>query len=624
MKTSTLTIILAIICSLQCSARTAEQDTAFEGYEVTPEGAWCWFADPRALRHVSKDGSIDKTYIGYIDIHGSIKATQIDKKTNRRDDVLIRSWFQPDDHNNPTFLILPDERVMVFYSRHTDEPCFYYRVTSKPGDLTTLGDEKIIKTKNNTTYPSPFILSNDPGHIYLCWRGINWHPTIARLLVPDTAGNTNFDWGPYQMVQSTGARPYAKYTSNGKDKIFMAYTTGHPDNEQPNYVYFNTIDINSLKLKDVKGNELSTIQDGPHRVNKSQEYLTAYPDAVVEHSDFRNWIWEVSVDSLENPCIAMARISPDKNKHDYFRVKWTGGKWEKTFLANAGGHFHQTPDIERCYSGGMAIDKNDDRNIYASVPVNGANRTVYEIVKYSVLENGEVKSEPITWNSKKNNSRPYFIAGAESSPLYLTWMHGDYYDWIVSDLRPKGYCTAIHSIDNLTGNNLPAIPKPTREGRVNSKGATKLISSPMNEFTILLSLNNINKSLNGTELDFGDFIYGVDCRTSKPYLMIDNSFYGSSNVMGNSDAWTRYQRATDGKWLAPEMPSSTTLCITYCDGVLRTYINGLMDQSVPVDDVAISNLHPHFPDGVSANYRIYNRQLSQDEINRICHFHCRP
>ena len=77
---------------------------------------------------------------------------QYDFKNKRQDEVLIRSYFQPDDHNNPTFLVLPDERIMIFYSRHTDEPCFYYRISRIPGDITTLGEEKVIKTKDNTTY----------------------------------------------------------------------------------------------------------------------------------------------------------------------------------------------------------------------------------------------------------------------------------------------------------------------------------------------------------------------------------------------------------------------------------------------------------------------------------------
>ena len=246
------------------SART---NNTFSGYEVTPEGAWCWFADPRALHHENATGTINNSYIGYIDVHGNIKATQQNFITGKSTEVLIRSYFQPDDHDNPTFLILPDDRVMIFYSRHTDEACFYYRISKKPGDITSLGKEMKIETSHNTTYPSPFILSDDPDNIYLAWRGINWHPTIARLSMPDSNDEVKFNRGPFQIVQSTGARPYAKYASNGKDKIYLTYTTGHPDNESPNYIYFNYIDIKSFQLKDIKGNALGTIGNGVHKIS---------------------------------------------------------------------------------------------------------------------------------------------------------------------------------------------------------------------------------------------------------------------------------------------------------------------------------------------------------------------
>lgn len=246
-----------------CFILTATAQTAVIS-TVTDEGAWCWFADPRALHYKNSSGTIDNTYIGYIDVHGNIKATQIDHRRGVVNEVLVRSYFQPDDHDCPTFLVLPDERVMIFYSRHTDEACFYYRISQKAGDITTLGKEVKIATADNTTYPSPFILSDDPAHIYLCWRGIGWHPTIGRLPLP-TAANHNevtFDWGPYQIVRSkngaSGVRPYAKYASNGKDKIYVTYTTTHPDNQTNNWVYFNTIDINSKKLCDITGDSLAT------------------------------------------------------------------------------------------------------------------------------------------------------------------------------------------------------------------------------------------------------------------------------------------------------------------------------------------------------------------------------
>ena len=253
--------------------------TVYEGDKLADEGAWCWFADPRALHYENASGTINSSYVGYIDVHGAVKAVQYDFLKGRRSEVLIRSYFQPDDHNNPTFLVLPDERVMIFYSRHTDEPCFYYRISQVPGDITTLGEEKKILTKDNTTYPSPFILSDDPEHIYLCWRGIRWHPTIARLSLPDENDEVQIDWGPYQMVQSTGARPYAKYYSNRKDRIMFTYTTGHPDNENPNWLYLNSVNIRTLQLEDVQGKVLSTIADGPFKVNRTEQYAVDYPVA---------------------------------------------------------------------------------------------------------------------------------------------------------------------------------------------------------------------------------------------------------------------------------------------------------------------------------------------------------
>lgn len=622
MKKQLLTLLLltASLLHFHCMAQELADKSMFEGYEVASEGAWCWFADPRALHYESKDGSINKTYIGYIDVHGNIKGMQIDRNNNRKEEVLIRSWFQPDDHNNPTFLVLPDERVMVFYSRHTDEPCFYYRVSREPGDITTLGEEKIIKTKNKTTYPSPFILSDDPKHIYLCWRGINWHPTVGRLLIPDAGGDTNFDWGPYQMVQSTGARPYAKYTSNGKDKICMTYTTGHPDNEYPNHVYYNEIDINSLKLKDVKGEVLATIQDGPHHVNAKSEYQTAYPNAVVDCSDSRDWVWETALDDKGRPVIALVCISADKTEHSYYYANWNGQKWNTTFLADAGGHFHQTPNTERCYSGGMAISKRNVTEVYGSVPVVGKHGTVYEIMKFTVQENGSVNKETVTHNSRKNNVRPYFIPGTEKDSLCLTWMYGNYYDWIVSEKRPQGYCTAIHAIAPLPGSEKIDLTKGlTAQICTDGFKRVKFIGTASGEFTLSLLLEGMKQFPKGMLCSFDNVAYGIDNRTRKPFLLVDDCYFASTNVLGTSDGWRQYERSTDGKWQEPVLPHTLNLCITYADGVLKTYVNGLLDQSVPVKETCAKNVFlTRMKKGDNLiRFKLYDRRLSQEEIKQL-------
>lgn len=554
---------------------TTRDTLSYSGHRMADEGAWCWFADPRAMHYRSQDGRIDKTYLGYIDIHGNIKAMQYDFIAKRQTEVLVRSYFQPDDHNNPTFLALPDGRIMIFYSRHTDEPCFYYRVSREPGDITTLGEEKVIKTRNNTTYPSPFILSDDPSHFYLCWRGINWHPTIAKITLPDANDDVKVEWGPYQMVQSTGARPYAKYASNGKDKIYLTYTTGHPDNESPNWLYFNYVDINRLQLQDIQGNTLSTIADGPLRVNRRQEYLDKHPLNLVDAPDERDWVFQVTPDTQGHPVIAMVRISTDKRSHDFYYVRWTGQKWLKTFIGNAGGHFHQSPDIEHCYSAGMAIDPAHVNTVYCSMPTEGKYGRVYEIYQYIIGEDGKIASvRQITKNSEKNNVRPYVLPGSEGTPLRLAWMHGDYYDWIVSKQRPQGYCTAVNTEFGGFGKT------PGAADEVNLK---KLKFDAKKDFNIATTINLKAHGYAGCLLKLGKLSYWVDGETLKPEVRYRDRVWKSTNRLATADSWAAHPRGTNGDWYAPVRLDQVHLQLVYEQGVLSVYVNGLLDQKIKME-----------------------------------------
>lgn len=543
------------------------------GYRVTDEGAWCWFADPRAMHYESPDGRISRSYLGYIDIHGNIKAMQYDFRTKRQTEVLVRSYFQPDDHDNPTFLALPDGRIMIFYSRHTDEPCFYYRVSRLLGDITTLGEEHIIKTKNNTTYPSPFILSDDPTHFYLCWRGINWHPTIAKLSLPDADDRVQVEWGPFQMVQSTGARPYAKYASNGKDKIFLTYTTGHPDNESPNWLYFNYVDINKLQLEDIQGHRLSTIADGPLRVTRRADYLKQYPLNLVDAPTERDWVFQVTPDAEGRPVIAMVRISTDKRQHDFYYMRWTGQKWLKTFIGNAGSHFHQSADIEHCYSSGMAIDPAHTNTVYCSLPVEGRHGRVYELFRYVIGTDGKIAStEQLTHNSEKNNVRPYILPGSENTPLRLAWMQGDYYDWIVSRQRPQGYCTAIQT-DFAGFSREP-------EAAAQDVNLKKMKFNAKKNFNIATDIDLKAAGYQGCLLKLGKLSYWIDGETLKPEVRYGNRIWKSANLLGTADSWTRYPRGTNGKWYEPVKLDKVHLQLVYTDGVLSVYVNGLLDQRI--------------------------------------------
>ena len=329
-----------------------------------------------------------------------------------------------------------------------------------------------------------------------------------------------------------------------------------------------------MQLKDVRGNILSAIADGTFKVNKTTDYVRRYPSTLVDHSSARDWVWQVASDENNHPVIAMVRISSDKNSHDYYYAKWNGHEWKMTFLVNAGGHFHQTPNLEKCYSAGMAIDPSNTNHVYCSLPVDGKQGKVYEIIKFVLNEDGEIAStEAVTKDSQYNNVRPYIIPGSEDSPLRLTWMFGNYYDWIVSSRYPQGYCTGIAC-------DFKGFPDAKKKKNLVTEKNFKF--NPKKAFTLEQTVTLDAAHYQGTLLQLGDLEYYLDGKTMKPEVRYKGKVYTSSNILGTSDCWKTTSRSTGGKWYTPQKYESFKLKWEYNKGVLCVYINGLLDQKIEI------------------------------------------
>ena len=345
-----------------------------------------------------------------------------------------------------------------------------------------------------------------------------------------------------------------------------------------------------------------------------------YPPTKIEDSSYRNWRWEISVTDEEKPVIAVVRISEDKNSHDYYHVRWTGKEWRKTFLSHTGGHFHQTPGLEKCYSGGMAIDKASPSVIYGSVPVEGKQGRVYELKKFTVTPEGSLAAvEQLTYDSPKNNIRPFVISN-EGEASQMVWMYGDYYDWIVSSARP-GYPTAIR-----TNMDIPSTEINPDKGLLyhNSSGPVlpddvEAIDIPESEkFTIVATLSVDHDAFCGEIIRTDAFTYGIERgEQPKPYIRVEKDKNISCNVLGNSDAWRTQNRGTGGHWYVPVKPELFQLAITYEEGVLRTYIDGLIDQYAEIKGLLLSEISFGGFKVTVNNIRIYNRALSQDAIKAL-------
>ena len=196
---------------------------------LTQSGAWCWFADPRAV-HLN-----NHTYIGFIDTYGNITVADYDHSSGKLSQKTLYQHMPKDDHSNPSIHIRPDKHLLVFWSAHAAKNGkMYYRRSTRPLDISQW--EEISTVPVNTrgefgyTYPNPVTLSAEGDDMYLFWRGGNFNPNYAIY------SNSNKTWSAvHTLVSVPGQRPYIKIRGNDKDTIHFAFTEAHPRN----MVFFN-------------------------------------------------------------------------------------------------------------------------------------------------------------------------------------------------------------------------------------------------------------------------------------------------------------------------------------------------------------------------------------------------
>lgn len=383
---------------------------------LTDDGAWCWFSDPRA---VSLNGII---YAGWVTSDGSVMVASYNPETGEVQQSNLYPQFNKDDHANPSLLILPDNRIMVFFTAHSSPgrgettQAMHYVTSLHPEDITQWEAPQQI-TGNSAgnrgfCYTNPIMLSEENNRIYLFWRGGNFKPTFSYT---DDLGKTWSD--VLTLVESNPAlnkRPYVKIASNGKDEIHFAFTDGHPRNEPFNSIYYVKYRKGGFYKAD--GTPLGTLETLPL---KHEECDVVYdsPAYFEQHAfGIPSWIWDVAIDEKGNPVMVYTRL-PTESEHRYWHATWNGSEWVNTKISHAGAWFPRYDktksmrEPEPHYSGGVYIDHENTNVVYYSKPVDD----VFEIFK-AVREEGDEGTSwtetAITANSKHDNVRPFAIRGA--------------------------------------------------------------------------------------------------------------------------------------------------------------------------------------------------------------------
>ena len=412
------------------SQENTANKSAIDYKTFSEDGAWCWFSDPRAV-HLN-----GKIYSGWVSSDGSIIVASYNEKTGKTREVNISAQYNKDDHANPSLLILPDNRIMVFFAAHSikaksdEKAAITYAISKNPEDISTWEDQFKItqnaKGPKKFCYTNPIMLSEENNRIYLFWRGADFKPTFCYT---DDLGSTWSD--AFTLIKSSlnnGKRPYVKVSSNGRDEIHIAFTDGHPRNEPLNSIYY--LKYKAGKFYKADGSIVGTTKSLPIEHEACDVIFDANKLFLKKRNGVRAWIWDVASDEYGNPVMVYTRL-PEETKHQYFYAKWDGTSWINLIISPAGSafpRFHRPKeqrDPEPHYSGGVYLDHENPNVVYYSKPVND----IFEIFKAETIDIGKNWIESsITSNSKKDNVRPFAIRGADNNAKsQILWMFNESY-----------------------------------------------------------------------------------------------------------------------------------------------------------------------------------------------------
>lgn len=377
--------------------------------QFSPDGAWCWFQDPRAIHY---QGTKNQTYMGWVDRQGNVRINSYNHSNKTMSPaVTLRSALQVDDHASPSILIRPDGRLMVFYSAHNGG-IMYYRISTNPEDTSWWQNEQTVPGSTWYSYPNPIQLSGEANKIYLFWRDENLRPVFATT-------TDSINWSAPATLWDSGEQfAYMKVASNGVDRINFAFTNSHPNNTPNNNVYYAYYQGGSFyKADGTLIKNLAGLPLVPAEVDKVY-------DSVIGGSN--GWIWDIALDGSGYPILVYANF-PTVNDHRYRYARWNGSTWLDYEITPAGGYIGLGLIGEAYYSGGVTLDHENPNIVYLSREVSG----VFEVEKWTTATGGATwSSQVITSGSSEDNLRPLVPRGHSSDELGLIWMKGSYPTYI--------------------------------------------------------------------------------------------------------------------------------------------------------------------------------------------------
>lgn len=426
-------------------------------------GAWCWFQDERVIVDTSNPSSPvlltgAVAYAATGDMRGDVDLYWLQLNSVTGGGPLVRGRFelddqlQMDDHASPAFMIRPDGRYLVTWSKHSADSFVRYRISTNPGDPTSWMPTQTTSDIGGdaASYTNPYFLAEANNGAGVVFNGIRSLGFDSNFTLSDDLGET-WRYGGRVLDaldpwpdSNDGGRAYVKYAGDGKTKVHIFSTDDHPrvnfneartaPGDLLNSIYYGYIESNQLHRNDghVVDDDLSNAAAAPPTL-----LTTLLKDGTVVGGAAmrRGWQLALSADDAGEPVgIFQFRADDNQNDHRYFYARRTAGEWLVSFLAYGGDNFGGSSEPD--YTGLAAVDPANPDVVFISTssdPVTNAplisTTTGYrqnEIFMGKTSNGGRSWTwAALTKNSATDNLRPIVPRWTAGKSVVL-WMQGNY------------------------------------------------------------------------------------------------------------------------------------------------------------------------------------------------------
>jgi hypothetical protein len=404
------------------------------------DGGWCWYQDPRAIIH---DGEL---FIGAVKGNGTgpaLVGVYDLEKDQPLGTVLMHDGFDRDDHNSPAFHIRPDGSVLAVYAKHSRELVHYSRISDLSDPLKwseeVVHERTFTNPKDRVTYMNLYELRSE-GKLYNFFRGINYNPTFV------TSADHGKTWSePVHFFQNEVGgrhRPYPRYTSNGKDTVYVSITDAHPRNYGNSLYYFEFRNGNFYKADGTLIKNLAA--DGPLLPSEADKiYIGSETQEKPEgYESVPNSAWtsSIAVDRAGCPHIGYT-LYLSNNDHRYRIASWNGTEWIDREVAFSGKCLYER---ESSYTGLISLDPLDPTVVFISTDVNPATGEdtggKHEIYRARIQPDDDISTiqwEAVTKNSPVRNIRPVILRDGDTR--VVLWQRGEFNTYTDYDLDTVGF-----------------------------------------------------------------------------------------------------------------------------------------------------------------------------------------